>query len=83
MRPRTLSHLSSKALWEFEISKQHLPNDVQEAAELQSVANTLLSNADVNKQVIITMPQDLIECVPRSIQRYLIAEILSRRVICQ
>jgi ubiquitin-like 1-activating enzyme E1 A len=53
-----------KAIWEYQSSHQgNLPNDIQHAGELQTVANTLLANADVNKQVITTMPQDLIECV--------------------
>jgi len=53
-----------KAIWEYQSSHQgSLPNDIQYANELQTIANTLLANADVNKQVITTMPQDLIEYV--------------------
>jgi len=49
------------AIWEYEFSQRRLPNEIQDATCLQTVANTLLSDADVNKQVITTMPQDLIE----------------------
>jgi hypothetical protein len=55
---------SSKAIWEYQSLHQgNLPNDVNHTSELQAIANGLLANADVNKQVITTMPQDLIECV--------------------
>jgi len=50
------------AIWEYQSSHQgSLPNDTQHANELQAIANTLLVNADVNKQVVTTMPQDFIE----------------------
>jgi hypothetical protein len=54
----------SEAIWEYQSLHQgSLPNDIRHASELQAIANSLLANADVNKQVIINMPQDLIECV--------------------
>jgi len=50
------------AIWEYQSLHQgNLPNDVNHTSELQAIANGLLTNADVNKQVITTMPQDLIE----------------------
>jgi len=50
------------AIWEYQSSHQgNLPRGSHHASELQAIANTLLSNADVNKQVITAIPQDLIE----------------------
>ncbi|KIM89081.1 hypothetical protein PILCRDRAFT_768178 [Piloderma croceum F 1598] len=50
------------AIWEYQSLHQcNLPNDINHTSELQTIANGLLANADVNKQVIATMPQDLIE----------------------
>jgi ubiquitin-like 1-activating enzyme E1 A len=53
-----------EAIWEYRSSHHdNLPDNIQHASELQTIANRLLANADVNKQVITTMPQDLIEFV--------------------
>jgi len=50
------------AIWEYQsLHHGNLPNNIQHATELQTIANTLLANAGVNKQVISTMPQDLVE----------------------
>lgn len=52
------------AIWEYQSSHQgNLPHDIQQASHLQGIANSLLTKADVNKQVLTTMPQDLIEYV--------------------
>jgi len=50
------------AIWEYQsLHHGNLPNDIKHASELQAIANSLLANADVNKQVITAMPPDLIE----------------------
>jgi hypothetical protein len=56
--------MARSAIWEYQSTHQgDLPNDIHHASELQAIANTLLANAEVNKQVITSMPQDLIEWV--------------------
>ncbi|KAF7768155.1 hypothetical protein Agabi119p4_7398 [Agaricus bisporus var. burnettii] len=48
-------------LWQYEISHKDLPLDSSSAAEVQTIANSLMSTADVNKQVLREVPIDLIE----------------------
>jgi ubiquitin-like 1-activating enzyme E1 A len=38
-----------------------LPDNESAARELETIANSLISTADVNKQVLPQAPQDLIE----------------------
>jgi len=48
------------ALWQFSSSHQELPMDPVSVAEIHSIANSLISAADVNKQALIEVPIDLI-----------------------
>ena len=48
------------ALWQFSSSHQELPMDPVSVAEIHSIANSLISAADVNKQALIEVPVDLI-----------------------
>ncbi|KZT09311.1 uncharacterized protein LAESUDRAFT_723044 [Laetiporus sulphureus 93-53] len=50
------------ALWEYQAQhKGVLPHDAGEAAVLEQMANTLLSQADVNKQAMPSIPKELVE----------------------
>lgn len=49
------------AIWEYQSQNGHLPNDIAHTSALQSIANSLISAADVNKQVLTKIPEDLIE----------------------
>ncbi|KAH9890067.1 hypothetical protein C8Q73DRAFT_652933 [Cubamyces lactineus] len=50
------------AVWEYQATHQGaLPNDPATAAELESIANRLISEADVNRQTLPSIPKDLIE----------------------
>lgn len=50
------------AIWEYQSSHRgELPDDISHAQDLGKIANGLLSAADVNQQIITTMPNDLIE----------------------
>ncbi|KAJ3753871.1 hypothetical protein EV360DRAFT_96848 [Lentinula raphanica] len=51
------------SLWKFQSSRKRLPNGTQDAQDLQQMADALVSDADVNKQVLTTVPHDLIESV--------------------
>jgi len=48
------------ALWQFNSSHQELPTDPVSVAEVHSIANSLISAADVNKQALTEVPIDLI-----------------------
>jgi len=48
------------ALWQFSSSHQELPTDPVSVAEVHSIANSLISAANVNKQALIEVPIDLI-----------------------
>lgn len=48
-------------LWQYEFSHRELPIDATSAAEIQLIVNSLISTADVNKQVLREVPLDLIE----------------------
>lgn len=51
-------------LWEFQsVHRGKLPDDANHAAELQSIANSLLSDADLNKQTITAVPSEIIHSV--------------------
>ncbi|CAA7261385.1 unnamed protein product [Cyclocybe aegerita] len=49
------------AIWQFESKHSRLPNDVSDTNELEAMSNSLISEADVNKQVLTTVPRELIE----------------------
>lgn len=52
------------AVWEYQTAHQGaLPDDPAAAAELEAIANRLISEADVNKQTLPSIPRELIECV--------------------
>ncbi|KAJ3814651.1 hypothetical protein EV368DRAFT_71521 [Lentinula lateritia] len=51
------------ALWQFQSIQKRLPIGAQDVGELQQIADALVSEADVNKQVITTVPHSLIESV--------------------
>jgi len=48
------------ALWQFSSSHQGLPTDPVSVAEVHSIANSLISAANVNKQALSEVPIDLI-----------------------
>ncbi|KAI9057470.1 hypothetical protein FKP32DRAFT_1598195 [Trametes sanguinea] len=50
------------AVWEYEALHQGaLPDDPSAAAELESIANKLIADAQVNRQTLPSMPKELIE----------------------
>ncbi|KAJ7043967.1 hypothetical protein C8F04DRAFT_1071130 [Mycena alexandri] len=49
------------ALWEYQKLHSGLPTGAADVAELQSIANAMISAADVKKQVLETAPADLIQ----------------------
>ncbi|KAF6757523.1 hypothetical protein DFP72DRAFT_891366 [Ephemerocybe angulata] len=50
------------ALWQYQsLHGNQLPNAVENAEELESIANGLIQSADVNKQVLTRIPRDLME----------------------
>ena len=60
-------HSNSTALWEFD--SRHggtLPHGIDHAVELESIANALVAAAEINTQVLTSVPRDLIEYVLRS-----------------
>lgn len=59
------SHLRTlKAIWEFQSRHDGvLPDDFEHAAQLESIASTLFTAADVNK-VVKSIPRELIEYFP-------------------
>ncbi len=50
-----------QAIWQFESSHGGLPNSANQFAELEAIANQLISAASVNKQVLSTIPPETIE----------------------
>ncbi|KAF8630968.1 hypothetical protein AX17_005324 [Amanita inopinata Kibby_2008] len=49
------------AIWEYQSRHHgHLPGDGSCAAELENIANSLLTEADVNKQILTSVSRDLI-----------------------
>lgn len=52
------------ALWEYQATHSGaLPDDPMAAQELEEIANKLIGEAGVNKQVLPNIPRELIECV--------------------
>ncbi|KAE9394902.1 hypothetical protein BT96DRAFT_966888 [Gymnopus androsaceus JB14] len=51
------------SIWQYQSSQKRLPSGVQDTEELQTIADVLVSGADVNKQVLTTIPPSLIESV--------------------
>ncbi|TFK40631.1 hypothetical protein BDQ12DRAFT_601382 [Crucibulum laeve] len=51
------------AIWQFQSLHNELPNDSGHTNELESIANLLVSEADVNKQVLTHVPRTLIESI--------------------
>ncbi|KAJ7459720.1 hypothetical protein FB451DRAFT_1341568 [Mycena latifolia] len=51
------------ALWEHHKVHGQLPTDAADAGKLQSIANAMISAADVKKQVLETIPSELIQTV--------------------
>ncbi|EIW51513.1 E1 ubiquitin-activating protein AOS1 [Trametes versicolor FP-101664 SS1] len=50
------------AVWEYQSAHQGaLPDDPAAAAELEAIANRLISEADVNKQTLPSIPRELID----------------------
>ncbi|KAJ3513575.1 hypothetical protein NLJ89_g2874 [Agrocybe chaxingu] len=49
------------AIWQFESKHSRLPNDVSDTNELETISNSLISEADVNKQVLTAVPRDFVE----------------------
>ncbi|EGN98441.1 hypothetical protein SERLA73DRAFT_183447 [Serpula lacrymans var. lacrymans S7.3] len=50
------------AIWEYQsIHQGELPDDEKNAPELETIASSILSAADVNSQVITRIPQELIQ----------------------
>ncbi|KAK7056978.1 E1 ubiquitin-activating protein aos1 [Paramarasmius palmivorus] len=56
-----LANVYMLALWKYESTHGTLPNDATQAAELQSIADALVAEAEVNKQVLVKVPKELIE----------------------
>ena len=52
------------ALWEYQATHGGaLPDDPAAAPELETIANKLIGDADVNKQALPGVPRELVECV--------------------
>lgn len=50
------------AIWEFQAKHQgKLPSELEEADELEAIANKMIKEANVNKQILTVAPRDLIE----------------------
>ncbi|KAJ3730984.1 hypothetical protein DFJ43DRAFT_440256 [Lentinula guzmanii] len=61
LRPASVFAILS--LWQFQSARNRLPLGTQDIDELQQTADALVSGADVNKQVLTTVPRSLIESV--------------------
>ncbi|KAF8895436.1 hypothetical protein BD779DRAFT_1466851 [Infundibulicybe gibba] len=54
--------LSIPAIWQYQsLHNGDLPSDSNQAGELESIANSLISTAEVNPQVLTTIPRDLVD----------------------
>ncbi|KAG6903144.1 hypothetical protein C0995_004691 [Termitomyces sp. Mi166 len=52
------------AIWQYQsLHAGQLPSDISAATELQSIANSLITEADVNKQVLTQAPEMLLEAI--------------------
>ncbi|KAF9483433.1 hypothetical protein BDN70DRAFT_873941 [Pholiota conissans] len=49
------------AVWQFQSSHGNLPNDTNQTDELESIANSLISQAQVNQQVLTKEPRELLQ----------------------
>lgn len=57
---------ATEAIWQYQsLHNGNLPNQNDHAVELESIANSMLSEGKVNQQVLTTIPRDLIEYVLR------------------
>ncbi|KAG2151348.1 hypothetical protein DEU56DRAFT_777406 [Suillus clintonianus] len=55
------------ALWEYQNNHEgNLPDDMDAASELGKIANSILATSDVNRQVLTSVPQDLIDAMSTS-----------------
>ncbi|KAJ3800913.1 hypothetical protein GGU11DRAFT_325828 [Lentinula aff. detonsa] len=61
LRPASVFAILS--LWQFQSARNRLPLGTQDIGELQQTADALVSGADVNRQVLTTVPHSLIESV--------------------
>ncbi len=70
---------SALALWEFQsIHNGVLPDSVAQVEELETIANAMIAAADLNKQVLTTIPRDLAEQVTFTLLSvYLSLKVLS------
>lgn len=55
------SLLDETAIWKFQSLHGALPDNISHTDELETISNTLISEADVNKQVLTTEPRQLLE----------------------
>jgi ubiquitin-like 1-activating enzyme E1 A len=54
--------MDSIALWEFQsVHQGQLPEDPVHVDELETISNTLLARADVNKDAFPAIPRELVE----------------------
>jgi ubiquitin-like 1-activating enzyme E1 A len=53
--------LSVTAIWKFQSLHGALPEDISHVDELETISNTLISEADVNSQVLTKEPRQLLE----------------------
>lgn len=51
------------AIWKFQSLHGKLPDDAKQVDELENIANSLISEAEVNKQVLISEPRELLRYV--------------------
>jgi ubiquitin-like 1-activating enzyme E1 A len=55
------------ALWEYQHNHEgRLPDDMDTASELGQIANSILATSDVNRQVLTSVPLDLIDAMSTS-----------------
>lgn len=57
-----ISSTLRKGIWQFESQHNNLPDDLNQTDELESISNSLISEAEVNKQVLTREPRELLEC---------------------
>ncbi|KIY44777.1 hypothetical protein FISHEDRAFT_67326 [Fistulina hepatica ATCC 64428] len=55
------------ALWEFQARHQTLPSHPDQVQDLETIANGIISAADVHKQVLSTAPHELLLVIIRSL----------------
>lgn len=48
------------AIWKFQSLHGKLPDDTKQVDELENIANSLILEAEVNKQVLISEPRELL-----------------------